>query len=96
MGQVILQAALTDWNYFMASLPIKTGDRLAVNHADSENALVAIALDSIAADDFGGQNRLLPDPGERVIDLVELKAQLLVIGEMAAVTSAESGRRVSL
>ena len=86
--QPVLQKTAFDRDQLMAALPVEAGDRAPVLFAHGEDALVAVAVDRIAADDPRSGHVLLPDALERVADLPELEAQLLVIVHMAAVAAA--------
>ena len=75
------------WNpEYAISLGNLMGPSVLLSHG--EDALVAVAFGLRAPDDFGGGHVLLPDPRERVVDLLELEAQLLVIVHVTAVAAA--------
>ena len=59
--QLVLQQAALNRNQLMAAFPVEAGDGAPVLFAHGEDALVAVAVDLIAADDFRSGHVLLPD-----------------------------------
>ena len=88
MRQFILYQTAVNRDDLVAAFPVKAGDCRAVERSHRKDALVAVCICSLAADDIRRKGILLSDAPQGVIDLVQLKAQLLLIAHVAAVAAA--------